>query len=132
MDKGTVLLVEDDLYASRIFKNYFESKGILVEQCFDIGSAFRFVITKNIDVIVLDNQLPTGQGVDFVAALKKITTVPIIAFTATEKVTLEEKFLKQGVDDYVQKSRGLPILYLRIVKVISKSNNIHITDNNGN
>ncbi len=119
-----ILLVEDDKTLSSTIKETLESQTFAVDLVSTIDAA-QFQIeefTKEYDCIVLDINLPDGNGFDLCKDIrnKKITT-PIIMMTARD--TLEEKIkgLNIGADDYITKPFSIQELIARIKSIIRRS-----------
>ncbi len=124
MINNTLLIVEDDLFASRLIKMFFENKGFIVHQAYDIGPAFMYAAEKHLDLIILDIQLPTNSGVSILKTLKSIQPCPIVFYTSISTVDMEIKAIEMGVDDYINKQRGMQVLHSRVIRLINNNNNI--------
>ncbi|MCR5702364.1 MAG: response regulator transcription factor [Lachnospiraceae bacterium] len=74
-----------------------------------------------VDLIVLDVNLPDGNGFDFLRELRKSSDVPVIMLTANDLETDEVMGLTLGADDYITKPFSLMVLRARIDKVLKKA-----------
>lgn len=85
-----------------------------------------------VDLIVLDVNLPDGNGFDFLRELRKSSDVPVIMLTANDLETDEVMGLTLGANDYITKPFSLMVLRARIDKVLksvgSSTNNIYRDD----
>ncbi|WGW01359.1 response regulator transcription factor [Vibrio sp. YMD68] len=115
-----ILLIEDDLFTSRLLKKYFENRGIVTHQAFDIGAGYNKALEHNIATIVLDLSLPSGLSVDAITDLKNIASCPIIIYTSNKQIEMELKTLNLGVDDFLMKERGIEVLYNRVKRLLIK------------
>jgi two-component system response regulator ChvI len=71
------------------------------------------------DAIVLDWNLPTIMGVDLVSSLRREGVhLPIVFLTGRSTPNLEGLALDGGALDFVDKSRGMPILAKRIRLIV--------------
>ena len=107
-----ILICEDDIEMQyeifKHFKNIFESQGDVIISCV-AGSieAFALIQTKCFDLIILDHDMPYGNGSDFLLALKQINfNIPIFTFSGCLannnhmiKLGATYKFLKQDIID---------------------------------
>ena len=118
----TLLIVEDDLFTSRLIKTFFERKGFIVHQAYDTGAAYMYATEKRPDLIILDIQLPTDSGVSIFKALKNIHPCPIVFYTSISTEDMEIKAIEIGGDDYVNKQRGMQVLHSRVVRLINNQN----------
>ncbi|MPY22512.1 response regulator transcription factor [Shewanella psychropiezotolerans] len=120
MKAKSILIVEDDLFTSRLISSFFERKGFITYQAYDSGAAFMYAADKNLDMIILDVTLPTDSGVSIVQKLKSISPCPVIFYSSVTTEEMEIKALETGGDDYINKQRGLNVLYARINRLLSK------------
>lgn len=65
-------------------------------------------------MIILDINLPDGNGLDFLKELRKISAVPVIILTANDLETDVVTGLELGADDYIVKPFSLMILRARV------------------
>lgn len=100
MSKGIVLTLQNE--------------NTLLEQSFDIASARNKVATKTFDLIILDINLPDGNGLDFLCEIKQKQDIPIILLTANDMETDIVTGLEMGADDYITKPFSLAILRARV------------------
>ncbi|PKU23225.1 DNA-binding response regulator [Telmatospirillum siberiense] len=66
------------------------------------------------DVIILDWNLPTLPGIDLLAQLRRQgVKIPVIILTALSGTAYEMAALDRGALDFIDKSRGIPVLAKR-------------------
>jgi signal transduction histidine kinase/CheY-like chemotaxis protein len=100
-----ILLVEDDLCTIEYLKIIFSQIGIKLLVAHN-GKETEEFYTKlhEIDIVLLDMNLPDANGFDIVKQLKKIRCdIPIIAQTALTIEDNGKEFLKAGCDGYLAK-----------------------------
>jgi len=76
---------------------------------------------KPTDLIILDINLPDGNGFDFLKKFRQTSDIPVIILTANDLETDEVTGLELGADDYITKPFSLMVLRARIDKVLRKS-----------
>lgn len=110
-----VLIIEDDPMVAMIHKEYFKKKELTnnLNHVTSLEAAKDYLKKNNVDLIVLDNYLTDGQGVEFLPELKGY---PIIMITAANDVQTVEAALSNGVVDYLVK----PFTYERFSQAIDK------------
>ena len=98
-----------------IHKEYFKRKELTndLHHVASLEEAKSFIAETDVDLIVLDNYLADGQGVEFLPELKGY---PIIMITAANDVQTVEAALSNGVVDYLVK----PFTYERFSQAIDK------------
>lgn len=75
---------------------------------------------RKTDLIILDINLPDGNGFDFLKKLRSYSDVPVIILTANDLEIDEVTGLELGADDYVTKPFSLMVLRLRIEKLLRR------------
>jgi len=110
-----VLIIEDDPMVAMIHKEYFKRKELTddLNHVTSLEAAKDYLKKNKVDLIVLDNYLTDGQGVEFLPELKGY---PIIMITAANDVQTVEAALSNGVVDYLVK----PFTYERFSQAIDK------------
>ena len=98
-----------------IHKEYFKKKELTnnLNHVTSLEAAKDYLKKNSVDLIVLDNYLTDGQGVEFLPELKGY---PIIMITAANDVQTVEAALSNGVVDYLVK----PFTYERFSQAIDK------------
>ena len=110
-----ILIIEDDPMVAMIHKEYFKRKELSndLNHVSTLEEAKTFLEKSDADLIVLDNYLTDGQGVEYLPELKGY---PIIMITAANDVQTVEAALSNGVVDYLVK----PFTYERFAQAIDK------------
>ena len=110
-----ILIIEDDPMVAMIHKEYFKRKEISndLNHVSTLEEAKEFLANSDTDLIILDNYLADGQGIEFLSELKGY---PIIMITAANDVQTVEAALTNGVVDYLVK----PFTYERFSQSIDK------------
>lgn len=120
-----ILLAEDDEINRIVVSKILELRKVTVVCASDGFQAVRiFKENNDIDLILMDIQLPDKDGIQTTAEIKAIQQergikVPVIALTAYIAEGNREYFLSMGLDDYVTKPIDIPILISTIQKHIS-------------
>ncbi len=110
-----VLIIEDDPMVAMIHTEYFKKKELTYDlsHVTSIESAREYLANNDVDLIVLDNYLVDGQGIEYLPELKGY---PIIMITAANDIQTVEAALSNGVVDYLVK----PFTYERFAQAIDK------------
>ena len=116
----TILIIEDDNNLSRGIAFSFEKEGFAVH-CADTLSEGKNIFNRqSIDIVILDLNLPDGDGVDFCKTIRGQSNVPIVMLTARDLETDELSGLAAGADDYITKPFSISILRARIESVLRR------------
>ena len=110
-----VLIIEDDPMVAMIHKEYFKRKEFSndLNHVSSLEEARNYLATNDVDLIILDNYLTDGQGVEYLPELKGY---PIIMITAANDIQTVEAALTNGVVDYLVK----PFTYERFSQAVDK------------
>ncbi len=85
------------------------------------------------DLIILDLNLPDGNGFDFLKTLRQSYDTPVIILTANDQEMDEVMGLELGADDYMTKPFSLMVLRVRVKKALQqkKTGNPAVYEQNG-
>lgn len=130
-----ILLVEDDESIRLGLRYYLEQEAYQVLESSTIAEA-RKTIEKDseIDLILLDLNLPDGNGFDLFRAIKERHDIPVIFLTANDLEVSIVMGLDMGADDYITKPFKARELISRMKAVLRRtkgkqnSNVIQISD----
>lgn len=116
-----ITIIEDDIALNNGIVLALKGLGYAFRQHYTIGE---FQQSEPTDLIILDINLPDGNGFDFLKKVRQSSNVPVIILTANDLETDEVMGLELGADDYVTKPFSLMVLRARIDKVLKKSYNV--------
>jgi DNA-binding NtrC family response regulator len=116
-----ILLVEDNEGTRFGFVRYFSREGYQVSEACNLTEATCMLEKHRIDAIVLDINLPDGNGLDFIASARASNPfVPIIVITGSGDVPLAVKAMSQGADNFLIKpvdNAGLALFLRKTLEV---------------
>ncbi len=118
--KGTILIVEDNLEIAEIEKDYLENAGYRVVIAIDGEEALTLFKQQEINLVILDLNLPQIDGIEVCKRLRNDSGVPIIMVTAKTKEIDELLGLEVGADDYVKKPFSPKILVSRVKALLQR------------
>ena len=104
--KPYILLVDDNSVNRQVASEILKKSGCVVDLAVDGRKAIELVAENKYDLVFMDIQMPEMDGV---TATKKIKAMnlkvqpPIVAMTAYSMKEDKERFLSQGLDDYIPK-----------------------------
>jgi two-component system OmpR family response regulator len=117
-----ILLIEDEAALARPLKEHLEADHDLVEWFGTLDEAKSAIQTSEYDVVLLDLQLPDGDGLSFLSRVRSMhIRTPIIILTARDKVSDRIDGLNRGADDYVIKPFDLDEVKARIQTVCRRN-----------
>ncbi|KIM04824.1 MAG: hypothetical protein KN64_05860 [Sulfurovum sp. AS07-7] len=107
--EGTVLVAEDNFINQKLIKQILLRHSLKVEIANNGLEAFEKVRRKRYDLILMDIQMPVMDGVEATHEIinyeieEDIPHTPIIALTANALKGDRERFIKEGLDEYLSK-----------------------------
>jgi DNA-binding NtrC family response regulator len=102
--KPHVLLIEDNAANRFGFVRYFSKEGYDIREAADLAEAARACAAESFDAIVLDINLPDGNGIDFIDTIRaNDPTIPIIAITGAGNIQLAVEAMQRGADNFLTK-----------------------------
>jgi DNA-binding response OmpR family regulator len=117
-----ILLIEDQRDLAAVMADGLKDSGFVVDGARTIEDASSAVLLASYDMILVDRQLPDGDGLDWVKKQRRLgSSTPIIVITATmPEVDDRIEGLNAGADDYVLKPVLLDELVARIRAVLRR------------
>ena len=98
-----VLLVDDDVRLSSMVARYLSQHGFEVHERPDARSGMAAARGESWDAILLDVNLPDGDGFELCRTIRKESGLPIVMLTARGDVMDRVVGLELGADDYLPK-----------------------------
>ena len=106
--KKKILLVEDDMALSAVYRSRLEMEGFDVREANKGEDALSATVEYRPDLILLDVMMPKISGFDVLDILRntpETANVRIIMLTALSQPKDKERAESLGVDDYLVKSQ---------------------------
>lgn len=109
-----ILLVEDDVTLAMGIEYSLKNEGFNVKTVGKIKDAKEKISNSHIDIILLDVNLPDGNGYELCKEVRLDSEVPIIFLTACDEEVNIVMGLDLGADDYIAKPVRVRELVARI------------------
>ena len=118
-----LLIVEDDPGIRESLVDFFGARDYLVLEAADKAEAEELLAARTFAAILLDLQLPDGDGLDLLRDLRRHgRDTPIILVTARGEEKQRIQGLEAGADDYLVKPFSAYELSARLTAVLRRSN----------
>ena len=115
-----ILVVEDDKTLREGISEYLSEFGYIVMEAKD-GSEAISKFNNDINLIILDIQIPFINGLDVLKEIRKKSKVPVLMLTAFSDEEFKIEAFTNLADGYVEKPFSLPVLKARIDSLIKKN-----------
>ena len=109
-----ILILEDERDLSQGLCMALRTQEVEMVQVFDLKSAQHRLKNGDIDLVLLDINLPDGNGLKFLEQVRKQSEIPVILLTASDTEMDVVMGLESGADDYITKPFSLAILRARV------------------
>ncbi|MFC1668642.1 response regulator [Chlamydiota bacterium] len=126
-ESAKILIIDDDKDIVEVSKLLLESRGYSVIVAYDGKSGLEIIKEQHPDLILLDVMLPDMSGYQICDKLKKDNTlwhIPVIYFTARERLNEKVLGLSSGGDDYITKPFEPEELLVRIKMILTRTYNV--------
>src|SRR5438477_12404369 len=104
--KKSILIVDDDPFATQIYREKLEAQGFKVEVTRDFDSTLQTPKKEVFDILILDLCLPGINGVELIKNVRSESTtqsVPIIAFSNPYLGNCTRADVEEGTTKFVAK-----------------------------
>jgi DNA-binding NtrC family response regulator len=114
---ASLLLVEDERLLRWALATRLQSAGYVVEEAATLAAADSYLQQNRPDVVLLDVNLPDGNGLDFLERQQeKLAETHVIVFTAEGRIEDAVRAVKLGAIDFLAKPVDQTELLRRIEK----------------
>ncbi|GAB6168121.1 response regulator transcription factor [Clostridium carnis] len=115
-----ILIIEDDKSINDILFHTLKSEGYSPYSSFSLEEANLFLKSNLPNLILLDLNLPDGNGFDFCKYINSNFTIPVIILTAKSDIFDKVLGLELGADDYITKPFHIKEVLSRIKAVFRR------------
>lgn len=116
-----LLIVEDDNSLANGLCRALTAQDTVTESCRLLSEARDKISEKEYSLVVLDINLPDGNGFDFISEFRQKHDTPVIMLTANDMETDIVAGLELGADDYITKPFSLAVLRARVNAQLRKA-----------
>lgn len=116
-----LLIVEDDDAIRTGLCQSLSSDVLEIVGVENLASAGRRLAVEHFDLMLLDCNLPDGNGIDFCRELMQRSSVPVIFLTVRDSEIDEVAAFRAGACDYVKKPFSLMVLRERIAALLERT-----------
>jgi len=106
---ANVLVAEDNIINQKLIRHILTESGLKVDLANNGLEAFEKRRTGDYDIIFMDIQMPVLDGIEATHEIldfeedEEVPHIPIVALTANALKGDKERFLKEGMDEYISK-----------------------------
>lgn len=115
-----ILIVEDDQMIREGISEYLSESGYITIEAKD-GREALSKFNSDINLVILDVQIPFINGLDVLKEIRKTSDLPILMLTAFSDEEYKIDAFTNLADGYMEKPFSLPVLKARIDSLIKKN-----------
>ncbi len=120
-EKARLLVIDDDSGLRETLADFFEIEGYDISQAANVTEARARLADASPDLMLLDINMPGGDGLTFAAEMRVHSSIPIIILSGKGAMIDRVVGLEVGADDYVAKPFELRELLARVRAVLRRS-----------
>lgn len=118
-----IMIIEDDTIISKELYELLVNAGYEALILKDFSNAKEEILKSNVDLILLDINIPYQNGEQLLKEIRKESNIPVIMVTSRANETDEILSISYGADDYITKPYSPTILLLRIQNIFKRLDN---------
>lgn len=118
---GSILIVDDDVGLRETLADFLEAEGYVTRQAGNPAEARVLMAAGGADLLLLDINMPGGDGLSYAAEIRARLTTPIIMLSGKGSMVDRVVGLEVGADDYLPKPFELRELLARVRAVLRRA-----------
>lgn len=114
---STVLVVDDSRSINALLVDVLERRNFKVLSAMDGGEALEILENNDIDILLLDLEMPKVNGEKVLSELQKIehcSSLPVIVLSGTSNSELIAYVMKHGAHDFIKKPFSVEVVYWKV------------------
>ncbi len=121
-----ILIVEDEVKLRLELMKFLNNNGYQISMIENFDNVINDIIKSNVDLVLLDINLPGFSGEYILKNVRKISNIPIVIITSRNTEIDELLSINNGADDFIAKPFNKEILLARINRLLSKDEDTKI------
>lgn len=117
-----ILIMEDDRLLNKGVSFALKKEGYDVISTSTVAEGENFILNNKIDFLLLDINLPDGNGIELCEKIRSRFDFPIVFFTANDTEEDMIKGFQCGCDDYLAKPFSIEVLKHKVNLMIRRKN----------
>lgn len=113
------LIIEDEGDMCLLLNILLDSKGMEVDHVKSLSAAEEYILQEKPAIILLDNRLPDGFGIDFIGFLKERSPASKIIMISGVDASAKDVALENGADIFLEKPFTKAQLYQSVNELLN-------------
>jgi DNA-binding NtrC family response regulator len=120
-----ILIIEDDASLQQMLALHFEDQGARVMTADRCAAGMALAQTESVDLILLDQQLPDGEGIGLLPRLRNLCPeAPVIMMTGVHDLELAIEAIKLGAADFIHKPLKTATLQATVDRLLARPDEV--------
>ncbi|MCE5334431.1 MAG: sigma-54 dependent transcriptional regulator [Desulfobacteraceae bacterium] len=116
---ASILIIEDESGICRLLTQILRKAGHESSYCLTLADGLREVFAKPYEIVLLDVQLPDGNGLDAIGKIKGASSTPeVIILTGSGSPDGAESAIRWGAWDYIEKPASPKKILLPVIRAL--------------
>lgn len=114
-----ILIIDDDKTLCLMIASLLDTSGYDTQSASCLNEGYEIALTSNFDIVMLDVQLPDGNGLESIPRFSTLPSRPeIIIMTAAADSDGAQKAIESGAWDYLEKTNIIKELMLPVTRAL--------------
>lgn len=118
-----ILIIEDDVALAQGIAMVLKEEGYQICLASSLKEGKTCLAEDNIGLLILDINLPDGNGLEFLRVHRKELSMPVLMLTAKDTEEDEIGGFEAGADEYITKPFRIGILRARVQSLVRRTQN---------
>lgn len=128
LDKPRIQVIEDDAQISDFLLLSLQAQGYAVKTHRTLAAATTAFFEEKPALVILDLNLPDGDGRQFIRSVRQQSDIPILVLSARQMEQEKVDCFSDGADDYLAKPFGVHELIARVKVALKRSAMMSLRD----
>lgn len=121
MSTAWILIVEDSAALAATYQEYLARAGYAAEIAETADSACRQIKSRRYDAVLMDMNLPDGDGIGLLTGLRREgMVIPVVVITADPSIETAVRAIRAGAQDFISKPVTAARLNLTLRNVLEQ------------
>lgn len=121
LEKDHILIIEDDVQIGQFLQSSLKMNGYLTLHAKNLSHGKTLFDEKRPLLVILDLNLPDGDGRDFIEYARIHSDIPILVLSARQSEQEKVDCFAAGADDYLAKPFGVNELLARVKVALKRT-----------
>lgn len=114
-----VLIIEDEGDLCLLLNLLLDEKNMEVDHVPSLAKAEEYLLQAEPAIVLLDNRLPDGFGIDFIGSIKKQHPAAKVIMISGVDAAAKDVAIENGADDFIEKPFTKATLFESVTRLLN-------------